>query len=110
MIIRLEADHYGLLRASGIDELVTAIQSAQPTMKVAAMPHVNIKHFPSTLQAHQISALVEAITSAVRTAFSVDEGTVSIALEPVAQDAWNERVYIPEIVQGAGNLVKVPTY
>ena len=110
MVTSLEADHYGLLRASGIDELVTALHSTQLTRKVTAVPHVNIKHFPNSLDAQQISTLVNAITSAVQTAFSVDEGAVSIALEPVAQDVWNERVYIPEIVKGTGNLVKVPNY
>jgi amino acid adenylation domain-containing protein len=109
-VIQLEADHYGLLRSTGIDELVTAIQSAQLLRKVTAVPHVNIKHFPSDIDAHKIATLVEAITSAVRTAFSVDEGAVSIALEPVAPDVWNERVYIPEIVEGTGQLVKVPNY
>jgi thioesterase domain-containing protein/phenylpyruvate tautomerase PptA (4-oxalocrotonate tautomerase family) len=109
-ISRLKADHYELLRASGIDELVTAIKAAQLTGKVIGVPHVSIKHFPNNLAADQISALVDAITSAVRTAFSVDEGAVSIALEPVAQDAWTERVYIPEIVEGTGNLVKAPNY
>lgn len=106
----LEADHYGLLRAHGIDELVTAIQTARLTRKAIGVPHVNIKHFPNNLEDHQISALVEAITSAIRTAFSVDEGAVSIALEPVAQDAWNERVYVPEITGGTGKLIKVPNY
>ncbi|WP_406202270.1 amino acid adenylation domain-containing protein [Kitasatospora sp. NBC_01560] len=109
-VVELEADHYGLLRAAGIDELVTAVQSAQLTRKVTRVPHVSIKHYPNDLDANQISTLVEAITSAVQAAFSVEEGAVSIALEPVAEDAWNERVYIPEIVEGTGNLVKVPNY
>ncbi|MFJ8862664.1 amino acid adenylation domain-containing protein [Streptomyces sp. NPDC102451] len=109
-ISQLEADHYGLLRTGGVDELVTAVQSARLTRKAIGVPHVNIKHFPGDLEAHQVSALVEAITSAVQTAFSVDGGTVSIALEPVAQDAWNERVYVPEIAGGTGNLIKVPNY
>jgi len=107
---RLKADHYELLRANGIDELVTAIQAARLPRKAFGVPHVSIKHFPNNLEADQISALVDAITSAVRTAFSVDEGAVSIALEPVAQDVWTERVYIPEIVEGTGKLVKAPNY
>ncbi|MDQ0601675.1 amino acid adenylation domain-containing protein [Streptomyces canus] len=107
---RLKADHYELLRANGIDELVGAIKAARLTRKVTGVPHVSIKHFPNNLEAEQVTALVDAITSAVRTAFAVDEGAVSIALEPVAQDAWNERVYVPEIENGAGNLVKAPNY
>lgn len=109
-IHRLRADHYALLRARGVDELVAAIRTARLTRKVIPMPHVTIKHFPDNLEANRISALVDAITSAVRTAFSVEEGVVSIALEPVAQDAWNERVYIPEIVEDPGHLVKSPDY
>lgn len=109
-ISRLQADHYELLRARGIDELVSALDAARPTGKAIGVPHVSIKHFPNNLAADQISALVDAITSAVRTAFSVDEGAVSIALEPVAQEAWTERVYIPEIVHGTANLVKAPNY
>ncbi|MFI5973442.1 amino acid adenylation domain-containing protein [Streptomyces sp. NPDC051452] len=109
-VSQLGADHYELLRTNGIAELVTAIQAARLPGKAIGVPHVSIKHFPNNLEAHQISALVDAITSAVRTAFSVDEGAVSIALEPVAQDVWTERVYIPEIVKGTGNLVKVPNY
>ncbi|MES5821046.1 amino acid adenylation domain-containing protein [Streptomyces sp. RG80] len=106
----LDADHYELLRANGIAELVSAIQDARLTRKVIGVPHVNIKHFPNNLEADQVTALVEAITSAVRTAFAVDEGAVSIALEPVAQDVWNERVYLPEIANGGDNLVKAPNY
>ncbi|MFF3934565.1 amino acid adenylation domain-containing protein [Streptomyces phaeofaciens] len=109
-ISQLTADHYELLRADGIAELVTAIQAARLPRKAIGVPHVSIKHFPNNLQDDQISALVDAITSAVRTAFAVDEGAVSIALEPVAQDVWTERVYIPEIVEGTGNLVKAPNY
>ncbi|MEU8511982.1 amino acid adenylation domain-containing protein [Kitasatospora sp. NPDC048722] len=109
-ITQLKADHYGLIRSGGIDELTSAIKSARLMRKVTGVPHVNIKHFPNDLDAQQISDLVEAITSAVKTAFSVDEGAVSIALEPVEQEAWNERVYLPEIVEGTGTLVKVPNY
>ncbi|MER7934543.1 MULTISPECIES: amino acid adenylation domain-containing protein [unclassified Streptomyces] len=109
-VTRLGADHYALLRTHGIAELVTALQAARPSRKAIGVPHVSIKHFPNDLEAEQISALVDAITSAVRTAFSVDEGAVSIALEPVAQDVWAEQVYLPEIVNSTGTLVKAPTY
>ncbi|MDQ3405096.1 MAG: amino acid adenylation domain-containing protein [Actinomycetota bacterium] len=109
-IVRLEADHYSLLRTSGIDELIDAIALADTRRKALAVPHVSIKHFPHNLDADQTSDLVLAITSAVKTAFACDEGAVSIALEPVAQDAWNERVYVPEIVNSKGTLVKVPNY
>jgi 4-oxalocrotonate tautomerase len=74
------------------------------------MPHVNIKHFPAPLNEEQASELVTAITEAVTRAFGCDEGVVSIALEPVDPQAWQEQVYAPEIVQRKELLHKTPTY
>ncbi|MCG8925259.1 tautomerase family protein [Lentzea sp. CC55] len=74
------------------------------------MPHVNIKHFPAPLDEEQASELVAAITEAVTRAFGCDEGVVSIALEPVPQQAWQEQVYAPEILRRGELLRKAPTY
>jgi phenylpyruvate tautomerase PptA (4-oxalocrotonate tautomerase family) len=74
------------------------------------MPHVNIKHFPVTLSEEQQSELVAAITQAVKTAFKCDEGVISISIEPVEKEAWNERVYVPEIVNRKDLLRKRPNY
>jgi phenylpyruvate tautomerase PptA (4-oxalocrotonate tautomerase family) len=52
------------------------------------VPHVNIKHFPASLCEEQQAELVAVLTAAVRSAFSCDEGVISIALEPVEEDAW----------------------
>lgn len=74
------------------------------------MPHVNIKHFPAPLSEEQRTALVVAVTDAVRSAFGCDEGVVSIALESVEADAWHEHVYLPEIVDRNELLLKSPNY
>lgn len=74
------------------------------------MPHVNIKHFPASLCEEQQAELVAALTAAVHSAFGCDEGVISIALEPVDEDAWNERVYVPEIVGRKELLCKTPNY
>ena len=74
------------------------------------MPHVNIKHFPKPLNEEQQAQLAAAITQAVKTAFQCDEGVVSIALEPVEKEAWNERVYAPELVNRKSLLLKPPNY
>ena len=74
------------------------------------MPHVIIKHFPVALGGEQESQLVARITDAVRVAFGCEAGVISIALEPVAADAWNEQVYVPEIVNRRELLRKVPRY
>jgi 4-oxalocrotonate tautomerase len=74
------------------------------------VPHVNIKHFPAPLDEERTSELVAAITDAVTKAFGCDEGVVSIALEPVDQQAWQERVYAPEILARKDLLHKTPSY
>ncbi|KDN83893.1 tautomerase family protein [Kitasatospora cheerisanensis] len=74
------------------------------------MPHVNIKHFPTPVDAEQSARLVAAITAALQENLGCTEDAVSIALEPVDPDQWNERVYQPEIVQRAELLHKQPNY
>ena len=74
------------------------------------MPHVTVKHFPKQLTGEQSAELVAGITEAVTKAFGCDEGVVSIAVEPVARDEWQDRVYGPEIVGRKELLHKTPTY
>ncbi|WP_394613561.1 tautomerase family protein [Lentzea sp. JNUCC 0626] len=74
------------------------------------MPHVNIKHFPAPLNEEQASELVSAITEAVTKAFGCTEDVVSIALEPVERQAWQDQVYAPEIVERKHLLHKTPSY
>ncbi|MDH6695656.1 tautomerase family protein [Streptomyces griseoviridis] len=74
------------------------------------MPHITVQHFPKELDAGRRAALVAAVTEAVTAAFEVEEGAVSIALEPVAPDDWQDQVYAPRIVGRADLLVKSPAY
>ncbi|MDQ1742207.1 MAG: hypothetical protein QOE23_546 [Pseudonocardiales bacterium] len=109
-VLDLSADHYSTLKDPAIDELVTAIHLPARAPSETVMPHVNIKHFPVPLTDEQQGRLVSALTAAVRNAFDCDEGVISIALEPVEQEAWHERVYLPEIVNRKQLLHKVPNY
>ncbi|MFE0581321.1 amino acid adenylation domain-containing protein [Streptomyces sp. NPDC058874] len=114
-VVTLDTDHYALLRDPGVDELVHVIRrrlrdQENTRKKEFTLPHVNIKHFPVALNEEQESELVAAVTKAVHSAFQCDEGVISIALEAVEQDAWNEQVYLPEIVERAELLRKTPTY
>ncbi|WP_171163613.1 amino acid adenylation domain-containing protein [Streptomyces sp. I05A-00742] len=110
-VIGLRADHYGLLRDPDVDELLRAVRRRLDDQnKELTLPHVNIKHFPVALSEERESELVAAVTRAVQSAFGVEEGVVSIALEPVDQDAWNEQVYVPELVGRKELLRKTPNY
>ncbi|MFD7059970.1 amino acid adenylation domain-containing protein [Streptomyces sp. NPDC059906] len=109
-VIELAADHYSILKDPGIDALVSAVGRLPDRQGATVMPHVNIKYFPVPLSDEQQGRLVSAVTEAVTTAFGCDEDLVSIAFEPIAKELWNERVYIPEIVNGRRMLGKVPNY
>ncbi|MFJ9411823.1 tautomerase pptA [Streptomyces sp. NPDC101393] len=74
------------------------------------MPHVTIKHFPHPLTPAQEERLLTRLTAAVREAFDVEDGVVSIALHPVEPEAWDERVYRPEIAGQREFVRKTPTY
>jgi phenylpyruvate tautomerase PptA (4-oxalocrotonate tautomerase family) len=54
--------------------------------------------------------LVAVLTEAITEALGCSEGVVSIALEPVDKDDWNEQVYVPEIVGRKELLIKQPNY
>lgn len=74
------------------------------------MPHVTIQHFPKSLTGEQLSRLVERVTAAVQGAFEVEGTAVSIALEPVAPEDWDARVYQPGIAANREKLAKAPGY
>ncbi|MEU6350867.1 amino acid adenylation domain-containing protein [Streptomyces sp. NPDC047072] len=112
---RLGTGHYAVLREPHVTELAARIRDglAAPShvpFQEADVPHVHIKHFPVPLTREQETELVDAVTTAVRKAFGCAEDVVSIALEPVDQEAWHERVYVPEIVERKDLLRKAPNY
>jgi phenylpyruvate tautomerase PptA (4-oxalocrotonate tautomerase family) len=74
------------------------------------MPHINIKYFPKPLSEEQQKNLVSTITQAISSTFHCSEGAVSIALEPIEKEQWNEKVYLPEIVHRGELLCKKPNY
>ncbi|MFE2293189.1 amino acid adenylation domain-containing protein [Streptomyces sp. NPDC059452] len=110
-VVELSSGHYTMLRSPGLNDLVQQIHHRLSARKEeTVVPHVNIKYFPVPLSEDQQSELVAAVTRAVKSAFRCDEGVISVALEPVEKEAWNERVYIPEIVQRRNLLHKTPNY
>lgn len=74
------------------------------------MPHINIKCYPIELSDDERSTLVATITESIAETFKCDKGVISIALEPVGKDEWQERVYRPEIIERTELLLKKPNY
>jgi len=122
LVVPLDTDHYSILRDRGIASLAKALRGRAPsgrpvpaatsptTVKEGGMPHVSIKYFPVPLGEQRRADLAAALTTAVRDAFGVDEGVISIALQPVAEQDWNEQVYVPEIKGRGDQLLKAPNY
>lgn len=109
-VVDLPADHYSTLKDGAVEQLAAAIHRPARARLETVMPHINVKYFPIPLTGEQEDRLVSALTAAVRNAFDCDEGVISIALEPVEQEVWHERVYLPEIVDRRQLLHKVPDY
>ena len=74
------------------------------------MPHINIKHFPQPLSDQEKQDPAKAISLVVQQSLGVDEGAISIALELVEEEHWDEQVYEPEVVGRSELLIKRPNY
>ncbi|WP_307791007.1 thioesterase domain-containing protein [Streptomyces actuosus] len=122
----LSSGHYELLREPHVtalaalvnDRLSATASSPLPGQippshvisQEVGVPHISIKHFPVALSEAQEKELLAALTSAVSNAFGCKEDVVSIAIEPVEQEAWHEQVYEPEILRRQDLLRKTPNY
>ena len=73
------------------------------------MPHVIVKLHPGRTE-KQKRRLTEAIVRDVVEIAKCAEKSVSVALEEVHPDDWNEKVYAPDILNGSGTLYKKPGY
>jgi 4-oxalocrotonate tautomerase len=60
--------------------------------------------------AQQKTRLAEAIVKDVVAIAKVGEEAVSVAIEEVEPGDWADKVYKPEILNGAGTLYKKPEY
>ena len=73
------------------------------------MPHVNIKCYPGRSEA-QKRLLAERITNDVAEVFQVSAKSVSVAIQDVPEDEWDEQVWDREIVPQRDFLYKEPGY
>ena len=73
------------------------------------MPHVIVKMYPGRSE-QQKAELTAAIVKDVVAIAHVGDDAVSVAIEEIAPDNWGDRVYKPDILNGAGTLYKRPGY
>ena len=73
------------------------------------MPHVIVKLYPGRTE-DQKNRLVDEIVRDVVEIAKCAEKSVSVSIEEVHPDEWTEKVYKPDILNGAGALYKEPGY
>jgi 4-oxalocrotonate tautomerase len=73
------------------------------------MPHVIVKLWPGKSE-QQKNRLAEEITKDVMEVLNYGAESVSLALQEVESQDWEEKVYRPDILAQAGNLYKKPGY
>lgn len=69
------------------------------------MPHIIVKLYPGRTEEQKIS-LAEQITKDVVTIAKCPAEAVSVAIEEVEPERWNEEVYKPYILNNDSNLYK----
>jgi len=74
------------------------------------MPHVNIKHFPTTMNEAQRLSLADAIVETILTHFDTYPGAVTVALEPIAESEWEIKVMRDELVNKRDLIIKAAEY
>lgn len=73
------------------------------------MPHIIVKLWPGRSE-DQKEALALRLTEAMQEALAADEKSISIAIEEVPKEKWNEEVYQPDILAKENLLYKRPGY
>lgn len=73
------------------------------------MPHVIVKMNPGRTE-EQKRLLTEQIVQNVMMILKCREEAVSVAMEEVSRENWNEQVYKPDIVANWDKLYKEPGY
>ena len=72
------------------------------------MPHVIVKLWPKPEAQKRV--LADAIMQSVVQHLGYGEDAVSVSFEEIAPADWTEKVYMPDIVNGAGTLYNKPGY
>lgn len=74
------------------------------------MPHLNIKFFPVELSEEEQQNLVNKLSETISETFKCAPEVISIALEPIEKEKWQDTVYQPEIMDRSELLCKIPNY
>jgi len=71
------------------------------------MPHIIVKLYPGRTE-EQKNRLAEAITKVVVEIAKCPEEAVSLAIEEISPEPWDEKVYQLDILNKEHSLYKIP--
>ena len=72
------------------------------------MPHIILKSFPLTEE--ERTKVTEALSQALQQSLGKSEASISVAIEEVSKENWQEQVYNTEIAPYMDTLTKKPGY
>ncbi len=88
---------------------VTVLATLNRTEERKTMPHVIVKLWPGKSE-QQKMRLAEEIVKDVMNVLNHGEESVSVAIEEVPAQDWEEKVYKPDILNNSERLYKKPGY
>lgn len=71
------------------------------------MPHIIVKLWPGRTE-EQKKQLVKKLIEALKSSINVPNSSISISIEEIPKEKWNDEVYKPYIVEKKHLLYKKP--
>ena len=73
------------------------------------MPHLIVKLWPGRSEEDK-AKLTQKLIEAMKESINVTDDSISIALEEIPKEEWNEKVYKQDIMKNVDKLYKKPGY
>lgn len=74
------------------------------------MPHINIKCFPTDISPEEKKVLIDEMTATMVKVFDCPDKVVSIVLEQIEPEKWQDTVVDGEINAKSDKVIKQPIY
>ena len=73
------------------------------------MPHIIVKLYPGRTE-EQKQNIVSKVTEAIKESANVPDESISIGIEEISKELWEEQVYKPDILAKKDTIYKKPGY
>ena len=73
------------------------------------MPHIIVKLWPGRTE-EQKKQLTDKLAEALKSSIGASDSSISISIEEIPKEKWNDEVYKPDIIEKKHLLYKKPYY